>query len=175
MRFSQPILLLIFLTACSGKENLDNRNHYFDIKGYFTKEAERLQQDGPVIEKTVSQNNGAEVKDVKLTNWSAELELFAESDINKPAWKDSYDIVRNGPETRYVAKDTSLRTKSIAIVRSPKGDIRKIVILNKTKNALYSSEDELVYIPDSIYQIKKHQSVSIIGRNSYAVSARFKN
>ena len=174
MRFFQLFFLTVFLAGCSSRENSDTSKHFFDFKEYFEKEAIRLQKENPVIEKTVSQNTQPEKKELKLSNWEAELELFTESDINKPAWQDSYRIVKSGLETQYVALDNDLKTKKILIRFSKEGPVEQVSILNSIKNALYSSSEQLDYFPDSLYRIKKHLDVRIIGTNSYSVTARFK-
>ena len=168
-------LTIFFLAACSGKESIDQPKHFFDLRGYFDKEAKRLQLENPIIQKTVSQNTDSEEKQLRLNDWKTELELFAESDINKPAWKDSYRIIQKGLVTQYLAKDPDLKTRKILIRMSDKTTISQISIVNKSDNALYSSIEQLDYFPDSLYSIQKKQNVRVIGENFYAVSARLKN
>ncbi|MEJ6979345.1 hypothetical protein WG906_02715 [Pedobacter sp. P351] len=176
MKIYIAVFLGVFLAGCSTKE--DSRNmpgKYFDIRGYFEKEAKRLQKQNPVIEKIVSQNIDFEKKHVRVADWKTELELFAESDINKPAWKSSYLVKTNGPDREYLSSDNNLRTKKITIRFSENGAVKKILIFNKTSNALYTSTEELTYFPDSLYIIKKRQNVLVIGKNEYSISSIFKN
>ena len=168
-------LIMVFLTACSSRENLDQSAHFFDLRGYFDKEAQRLQTTNPLIEKTVSQKNDSEKKQLRLSNWKTELELFTESDINKPSWKDSYHIIKKGYTTQYLAKDPDLRTQKIFIKRVDNNSIKQISIVNQSSNALYTSAEQLDYFPDSLYSIRKEQNVKVIGLKSYSISARFKN
>lgn len=173
MKYYPALILLVFLASC-GKENQETSKQYFDIKGYFSKEAERLQKENPVISKTVVQNEQPEVRSLKIDNWKTELELFAASDINKPAWKNSYHVISRGNIKQYISKDKQLKTNKISIVSSG-GVIKHISISNASQNMLYSSNEQLDYYPDSLYSIKKRQTVRIIGTNSYSIFAIFKN
>ena len=176
MKIYIAVFLGVFLAGCSTKEDSKNMpEKYFDIRGYFEKEAKRLQKQNPVIEKTVSQNVEFEKKHVRVADWKTELELFAESDINKPAWKNSYLVKINGPDKEYLSSDNNLRTKKIMIRFSANGAVKQMRIFNKTSNTLYTSTEELTYFPDSLYIIKKRQNVLVIGKNEYSISSIFKN
>jgi len=162
MKHSFAFLLLVFLAACGTREDSKNvPGRYFDVRGYFKKEATRLQKQNPTIEKTVSQNTELEKKQLRITNWETELELFSESDINKPAWKNSYLIKKSGSEVEYISTDNQLRTRKISIHYSEKGTVDRITILNKASNLLYTSTEKLSYYPDSLYTINKKQNVQI--------------
>lgn len=173
MKYYPALILFVFLASC-GNENKETSKQYFDIKGYFSKEVKRLQEENSVINKTVVQNRQLEVRRVTLDNWETELELFSASDINKPAWKNSYQVIYRGNIKEYVSKDNQLKTRKISI-ESYRGAIKHISISNASQNMLYSSEEQLDYYPDSLYSIKKRQTVRIIGTNSYSIFARFKN
>lgn len=170
------LLLCFFFIACSDKEKQSiTDKKYFDLEGYFKGEASRLQKQHPNIEKTVSHNCKAENKALAIADWQTELELFAASDINKPAWRDSYQIKEGLNSIEYVSTDADLRTQRILITKNDAGLVSSIVANNKTDNALYSSTEELTYIPDSLYLIRKEQHVILIGANSFSISARFGN
>lgn len=174
MNGAKYLIFCFFLTGCAGKEKQTvTEKRYFDLKSYFDGEAARLRKENTAIEKTVSQNNKAETKTLQITDWGTELELFSSSDINKPAWRDSYKITRSKNSVKYISADEELRTSKIFIKTDSAGTISHISIINKTDNALYSSIEELIYIPDSLYSIKKEQHVLIIGDNSFSISGKF--
>lgn len=175
MRFHKALFVLVFFAACGIKENSPKATKtYFDIQGYFEKEASRLQQKNPLVEKSVSQNNQSEKKDIKIVDWKNELELFRESDINKPAWKDSYQHIKKGFITELISTDKKLKTQKITILRDKSEKITGISILNRVSNSLYTTSEELNYFPDSLYSIIKDQDVRFIGKNRYIISAKFK-
>ncbi len=176
MKIYSLAFLIAFLAACKPpQKQAPVKKAYFDLAQYFNNEATRLTKLSPVISKTVSQNQQAESKHLTISNWAAEMELFASSDINKPAWKDSYQTKHQGHTLDYIANDKDLKTQSIRIIKSPSDKIIEISIRNKTSNTLYSSTENLRYIPDSLYNIDKKQDVLVIGTNSYSITGKFKN
>ena len=171
MKYAPLLFLLISLTtisACSPPAEKEAKA-YEDISGFFEAEAVRLSKSESPVRKTVARNDAVETRVVKAINWNTELSLFAESDINKPAWRDSYKVTASDTNIIYLAKDTTLKTRQIHISKAPGGKIRKISIHNRTNNMLYSSTETLLYIPDSLYQIQKQQHVVLIGNNSYLI------
>lgn len=175
MKFYNYFIYIIaaFLISCSNNQKAFDDKVYFNIKSFFESEAKRLQVQKKAIRKTVEQNHQSETKQVTITDWQNELNLFIESDINKPSWKDSYTVNQNGSTLTYLAKEEKLKTRKIVIQKSADGKVRSILIRNKVKNYLYSSEEELTYHTDSSYQITKKQSVIFIGDNTFKVEGFF--
>ena len=167
------VLAFLILSACSQPKEEKALKTFADLKGFFEAEARRLAKSDPEVKKTVARNDSSETREVKNINWKTELSLFAESDINKPAWKDSYKVISLPGQTTYQAIDSSLRTREISISKDPEGKIKKITILNHVENMLYSSSEQLTYIPDSLYQISKRQHVAVMGDNRYYISGKF--
>ena len=146
---------------------------YFDIKGYFEKNAARLKKQHPAITKTVVHNGTSETKKVEISNWGEELALFIESDINKPAWSGSYAKQDSAGAIIYVANDAELKTRRITIDKAKDGHIKQIAIYNQISNALYNTRETLKYFADSAYTIEKYQKVKLLGANSYKVTGKF--
>lgn len=164
------ILLLIFSSSCSSPDNLKTKTLFFDIKGYFEAEVNRLTIKKLTVNKSVSQNGRSEVKNNLAVDWGNELALFIASDINKPAWQDSYKINGDSLHFSYLAIDTNLHTRSVEIKKDRQGRAIFFKIKNKTHSKLYESSEELTYFPDSAYTINKNQSVRFLGRNTYLIS-----
>jgi hypothetical protein len=171
-------VMLLSLAACKqDKPGNKNELAFFDLKGYFQADSARLTKLNPLITKTVWHNKDKQTKQVHIPNWGNELRLFAESDINKPAWKASYKIVNSDGILSYTAKDPALKTQDIIIKK--KGDkVMWILIINHTKSTvlgkvLYETTEKLSYIPDSTYQIQKRQFVRTLGFNTYSIKGRF--
>lgn len=175
MRFK--ILLLCFtlgLTCCNKPQNKTIKK-FKDIKGYFLKEASRLQKSNHPILKTANQNGTSITKIILIGNWANELASFIESDINKSSWKNSYRLTISKGIIEYIALDDNLKTQKITIYESPNHAIKSVDIINRTKNALYNSEELLKYIPDSVYQITKNQHVLLMNNQQYKIEGRFKH
>lgn len=164
------ILLLIFNSSCSNREEMKTKTAFFDIKGFFESEVKRLTNKKSTVNKSVRQNDQSEIKKNLSVDWEDELALFIASDINKPAWKDSYKISGDSVHFNYLAIDTNLRTRSIEIKKDKHGRAVFFKIKNMTRSKLYESLEELTYVPDSIYTINKDQSVRFLGKNTYQIS-----
>ncbi len=172
MRYLAIVLSVCFLWGCDAPKK-NTSNSYADVKGFFSSEAKRLQKLNPEVKKIVSRNDSLESKIIKNIDWQAELGLFSESDINKPAWKTSYTESNQARTTVYTALDDDLRTRKIILLKSPGGKIVKVQIFNFTENILYKSSERLLYIPDSVYEITKQQKVWLIGQNRYLIKGLF--
>jgi hypothetical protein len=121
-----------------------------------------------ITHKMVYHNGIKETKDVHINNWGVELSLFSQSDINKPAWRNSYIIEKGDNIEIYRANDPDLKTREI-IIKKEGGKVKWILISNSTKNQLYQTKEKLSYFPDSIYIIQKYQKVRLLGANTYYI------
>ncbi len=168
------IVVLFLFSSCSSSpvEQTQKQMYFFDIAGYFEQQASLLNT--KTVVKTVSKNKNAETKTLVINNWEQELQLFTECDINKPAWKNSYKRDSTSNVLSYTATDLDLKVRSIKI--NFEGETpTKVEIHTQSKNLLYHTTEDLLFIPDSIYQITKHQKVILLGLNDYEISGRFKN
>jgi hypothetical protein len=170
--------LLLIIQSCKNDSRAGNdTGRYFDLKKYFASEAARLKKSHPLVTKTASHNSEKETKKVNVQDWSGELGLFSESDINKPAWKASYAVSDADGITTYNAIDPNLKTRYI-IVKKQHGKIKLILIFNHAKTTLfgkvlYETTERLSYVPDSLYQIEKRQYVRTLGLNNYYIKGLF--
>jgi hypothetical protein len=146
---------------------------YFNVKAFFAAETARLQKNNEPVFKTISYNGGTESKTVKIKNWKQELDFFQSSDINKPAWKNSYAVANYADEIIYRAKDPDLKMREM-IVKSENHVVKYIFIFNSAKNILYQTTEKLSYFPDSAYIIEKAQRVALLGASVYKVKGVFK-
>jgi hypothetical protein len=172
--FLGGILLLSGLPSCRPDIKQSGAVlKYFDISGYFKADTARLRKLDPAVNKTVNHNNTTENKTVHITNWGQELNLFIQSDINRPAWKNSYNIQATDSLVIYQAKYPDLRTTRI-VIKKNKDKLKWILIFNHTKNLLYETREKLSYFPDSVYLIEKWQQVKLMGRNNYRIEGVLK-
>ncbi|WPU95942.1 hypothetical protein SNE25_10475 [Mucilaginibacter sabulilitoris] len=169
------ILLLSGLPSCRPDiKQSGTVLKYFDINGYFKADTARLRKSDPAVNKTVTHNGITENKTVHITNWGHELNLFIQSDINRPAWKNSYRVQVIDSLIIYQAKHSELRTTRV-VIRKDKDKVKWILIFNHTKNLLYETREKLSYFPDSVYLIEKWQQVRLMGRNNYRIEGTLKS
>lgn len=165
--------LISGLQSCKPDIKESNANmKYFDIKGFFRSDSARLTKLNKPIFKSVKHNGVVESKKVTIKNWGTELSLFSESDINKPAWRNSYRITTDSNIIIYQALVPGLKTREI-LIKKTGGKVKYIMIINSTKNILYSTLEKLSYFPDSLYLIQKSQTVRVLGKNNYDIAGYF--
>ncbi|WP_342648640.1 hypothetical protein [Mucilaginibacter sp. CSA2-8R] len=147
---------------------------YFDLKQFINADSARLNKLAPLVLKAVQHNSEkSQTLRVTIKNWGEELALFSASDINKPAWRDSYQILQQGDSVIYTALYPELVTRRMVISKNGEA-VKKIVVDNFTKNLLYQTKEHLVYYPDSLYLIDKEQKVKLIGVNRYRIAGKIK-
>jgi hypothetical protein len=167
------ICLMSGLQACKPDiKETGAKLKYFDLKGYFERDSARLTKLNKPVLKTAIHNGIPETKKVFITNWGTELSLFKASDINRPAWKNSYKVEAGSNIMIYQAKYPELKTREI-MIKLVDGKVKWIVIFNYTKNILYNNVEKLSYFPDSLYWIEKKQTVKLLGTNKYQVKGLF--
>jgi hypothetical protein len=162
-------LFITLLPSCKPDNAREGTTpKYFDLKAYFKADTARLNKRNPLITKTVTHNGVTETKKMHISNWGLELNLFSQSDINKPAWRDSYNVDSSAASIIYRAKTLDLKTQLIVINKNV-GKVKWILIVNRTINHLYQTTEQLSYFPDSLYIITKYQEVRLLGANKYRI------
>jgi hypothetical protein len=164
------LLCISGLAACRPDVHVNaSSKRYFDLKAFINADSVKLVKANASVIKTVTHNNSSpQTKRIIIKNWGQELGLLAASDINKPAWRDSYRITKKGDSVIYTALLSQLFTRRISI-QSTNGKVLKIEISNATKNLLYKTTEHLTYYPDSLYLIDKQQQVKLMGSNRYLI------
>ena len=166
------IIIVLLFSGCSSatEEQANKQQYFFDIAGYFERQASTLK--GKKIIKTVSKNETSETKTLTIENWEQELQLFTDADINKAAWKNSYKKDSTANKLTYTTSDPELRVKNISI-EFKNSKPAKLVINTESENLLYHTKEMLLFIPDSVYQITKHQKVFLLGLSNYSITGKF--
>lgn len=176
--------LLLLTCACSSETNSVNTtttsssatdhigNPYFSLESYFSGEIDRLTSLDNPVKKTVSINGETESQTLRISNWRHELDPFLGADINKAAWKTSYSIDSIENVLVYRALEPDLKTRKITIEKDSGGQVRRIEMENELVNWIYQSKEQLKYVPDSLYEIKKQQTIRIVGTNEYHILVR---
>ena len=171
--FAGGLLLLGSWYACKPEiKETGATLKYFDMKDFFRADSARLAAANKPVVKTVTHNGVTETKKLLIQNWGQEFGLFVSSDINKPAWKDSYTIQQNADSIVYQAKFPELKTRRL-VIKKQDGKVLSVSILNNVSNLLYNTTEKLMYVPNKYYQIEKDQKVKVMGANNYVVKGVF--
>jgi hypothetical protein len=164
--------IFISLVSSCKPDVRDTNLKYFDLDGYFKNEATRLTKANMLINKSVTHNGTTETKKLHISNWDTELSLFKASDINRPAWKKSYSILKDSDIIIYKALEPELTTREI-LIKLADGKVKYMMIINDTHNMIYTTREKLSYFPDSLYLIQKSQKVRFLGVNNYDIRGSF--
>lgn len=162
------LFLLLIALGCqpiTESNTIQQRTTFFDLKAYFTEEANRLQAAQIKIRKKVNLNGQVEEQEMNEINYQEEFLPFINSDINKAAWLDKYRVdssLVDGKLQRllYKATDKKLRTREISI-QFEKSKVAGVHILNSGDNAIAETQQELIYLANQGYQIKSQQDMTL--------------
>ncbi len=175
------LLLSILLSAClqqDKRQEFFQEKKFFDLNNYFEKEAERLQQSNIPWLKIAQLNEKKETLNVSNINWKKELEIFSRCDLNKPAWKEKYQIDstfknNNLSKISYLSTDDRLLIKKINITFSTLNKPDSIQIRKETHNFLMSMEQDLHYDPNTGYKIEQREKMLGFKPSYSSIELRF--
>jgi hypothetical protein len=172
---------LLFFVSCQqapkGDASIGIAKPYFDLKAYFNSEVTRLHGKGKA-KKMVSVANEQEEKLIDSIDFLRELTVFADADINRPAWSDSYLVDSSFNEQKelvrlsYKAIDNKLKTQGIE-VDFERNSVSRILIENKVVNSITASSQTLLYQPTVGYTIESRQKVAFSDEQVFKVEVRF--
>lgn len=167
-------------TACNSllpNENKTIDKPYFDLIAYCQQQSQQIE--GKAINKTVILNGEKENQKTIVRNGLQELSALNASDINKPAFRDSYlsDTTHIGNDTMritYTAQKAKLRTQLLTIeILMPQNTVISIAVQNKVQNPLYTLSEQLYYSPLKKYTIKSQQQVLWLHNNNFEIETSF--
>ena len=179
-------ILIIFIVACNSDQT--NQNHdqqdqvfFFDLTSYFNKEINRLKDKRGFIKSTTI-NGQVEEQQVDTLNFNQEFKIFLESDINKPAWADKYqvdsissDITYQISQINYTALEDKLKIKSIQVKFDDYEEVALIEIIKQSNSPIAKTEQTLTSEPNNGFSIRSYQNVAVLNPNEMQVQVQFPN
>lgn len=180
VRFLIVFFLCATIIACqptAQNKEASQQWVFFDIKGYFEKEIQRLNRIKPTVQKKVTLNGKSEEKQLSGLDFKNELNLFIQSDINRPDWIDKYRTDSIFQENqlqsiRYTALDEKLRTRQLTI-DFKNGKVSKVYAQNGGKTMVAGSQQQLTYAPSEGYFIQSLQHTAISKDRNLRVDVLF--
>ena len=182
MKYSVLCLLIGASLACSNPASRPEKPVYFDVAGYVGQQVKALSAQHPSVSKRTQMNGEVEQQTTQQINWSRELELFAQADINKPALRSSYTIDRPDSLTYlYTLKPgekeltvRSLQVRLDAATRKP----HRIDAVLASENPIYESERQIELESGARaggtwgvthYRLRGYQQLRMTDRNTFDV------
>jgi len=174
MRILSLLTILLFTGACNSAapDKQTSSTSYFDLKTYISKESQRLSAANPEITKTVIVNGSQEQKRLHIADWPKELSSFTDADLNKSAWQGLFNVKKTPQSVYYTSDNDKVPVKSLKVDYKD-GLVTGVQVLIRNENSLYTSTDTLSYVPDSLYQIKKTQHITLMKEKRYSITGRF--
>lgn len=148
VKYVAAFAALLSASACEQSTQQKAVPVYYDVAGYVDKQIATLSKVKPTVIKRAQMAGNTQHLTVQTLNWSRELELFKQADINKPALRQSYAIVRPDSLTYlYTLKPTekNLTVRRLMVqLDSATQQPRRIEATLATQNPLYNSERRIV-------------------------------
>ena len=172
------VVLLAGMAGCqSGGQKGADVTPFFDLEAFFQGEIGRM-EGVHEVEKKITFNGKTEEQQVK--NWDAtvEMEGFKELHINRPTWKDQYQIDSLKGEggilegIRYAARDSSLRIRQVEIDWKA-GAVEEVRVEKYMKNLIVFFHQTLKYRPEEGYSLWRAQKVPLMKRSELGVEVRY--
>jgi maltodextrin utilization protein YvdJ len=158
------VFLLFFLAieACSPTSaSKENEKRYFDLASFVQKQIDLLSHQSLWVEKKIYLDGRRQEISTDSINWTKELALFREADLNSPSLVSSYDIKedKQARTLSYLAKEDRLKVREIQLVLGGDGSIENINI----------EEVKIVYAENNpLYEISRKMSMKIKNGQLYA-------
>ena len=178
------MLLLGLLAGCASELEESRQGqldpNFFDASEFFETEAGRLS--GLTIEKTVTVNGNVESKTLSNVDWTEEFAPFAQSNIDRPALWDVYQVdtlsaARGLWSLVYSALDSSLFTKVVAVtyadIADPLDSVYSVSITNSFDRYVADTRQILRWRPGN-YQVQSTQEGRFIDRRDLEIIGNWK-
>ena len=177
--FALIFALAVVMGACqpTSSETIGEVAYpFFDLKGFFESEINRLNQKNGFAKQTAV-NEVQETKQLDSLDFEKELNIFLDSDINRIAWFDKYSIdstVNAGQlvALQYKAKEDRLVIKNIQIDFENQA-VTRIRIDREADTALADTDINLTYEPQKGYSISNKQALTMGEDKTFLVQVDF--
>jgi hypothetical protein len=133
-------LFLLSIMSCNSSANENQEKVFFDLAQFIDMEIAHLESENVSVFKTVYINEEKETITIDNLDWKKELEIIRQSDLNKAAYKLSYETDSSKTRIVYSLKDSEdLPVVVLSILKNDAGEITRIRSDHKSNNYLYSS------------------------------------
>ena len=173
--------LFFSLVSCQKEETRDGApKAYYDLKGFIENQIVYLNEKKPEVSKTAILGGKREASKTHEVDWKKELELFVQADINKPSYRQSYEVIQNGPlQYEYRIKPGNdlpvayLKIDTDSVLKQP----LRVEVLIRASNKVYNSEKKLVLnaakrnnLPEiNSYDVSGYQKLIFVEKKVFSI------
>lgn len=182
--FGLLVLSGLVMNCDNSAQQAKQPDVYYDVASFVKGQIELLNKVKPTVSKVLDIKGEQQTQNTAAVNWSRELELFTQADINKPAFRSSYLVSRPDSLTyRYTLKPGEKLTVQSLSVQLDSGthQPRKIEAVLTTTNPLYHSERRILLESGPglgkrwqvrHYRMNGFQQLTFFGKNDFSVEGR---
>lgn len=170
------LILVALLSSCTiSIEPSKNTAKYFDIAQLIKDEIEQLENENFTLLKVMETEEEIDTLVIQNPEWQKELQIFAATNINRPALIGSYNIDTLENIINYTATSNKVKIESVKIkYKNLKTEaIEKVEIIKRNDNFINSSNQKLQYWPNEKYTIEAEQKLQFSQINSFKLTGFF--
>lgn len=173
------ILFTLFFASCEVENSNVQHQSFFDINDFLKKELTQLSK-MKTIKKKVEINGKIDEQVVEKFDLEKDLTIFRNSNINKIAWLDKYDVdsTTNNfgqlTELKYQATDPKLKTQKF-IISYVDEKVNSIFIKNTSANQVSELQQNLHFNSMKGYSVESIQKVTLSEEQKLKVDVEFLN
>jgi hypothetical protein len=169
--------LLVALCSCRQEKVQDLQTAYFNNPSFFEAEIKRLNQMKMGAIKQLKAGDSQGQARVSSIDWSKELEIFRQIDLNKAVYSGKFKVNNFNNELLSITSLDRIQD-NINIVNYTKAidPSSKIIWLEATKmdvSIFTETTTHWRYVPDSGYTIRGEEKIKGLIANTFEVSAVF--
>ena len=178
MKYFFGVMAVLVMVSCESTTDQIGGKTYYDLRGFVENQTKILKDTKPLVYKKLLVNNKSEVIRLKISDWEKELELFKQLDLNKPAFKTSYEM-KESKFTDSTAIEYTLKSsekapvKVLKIVLGKNKELKTLWAKVQQANNLYHSDKTLFIIVDKSlikrYVITGYQQLKYFEKKPFSV------
>ena len=174
------IALVFSFVSCSDLAEVyyENDRYYFDLPTFLNERIANLQKNNQWVRKHVTKDGHEHIIERGDIEWNEELDLFLDSDINRPAWRGEFKVDTIKLEREYVVtyktENKQIPVKNVVVtIDKDTRQCLKLTVDRRTKNFLYQSDQSLYYTTGEGYIMKGKLSINYLFDSEYSIQSEF--
>ncbi|MBV6652403.1 MAG: hypothetical protein KI786_01520 [Mameliella sp.] len=180
--FATCLLCFVLLfTSCQDAaepSSSQSAGPFFNLTDYIEGQIFELNKEQPKVQKVISIDGQQEAKVLDSLDYRTELKTFLNSDINRKAWVDKYDVDSifensNLKQITYKANTEDLKTQLIHI-RYEEDQVSEVYIENRTFSLVADVSQDLHYEAGIGYRLVTTQKTVLSDEQEIEVRVAWK-
>lgn len=161
--------------SCTSNDNRQTVTvgaSFFDLEEQIDSDISKLKELGYGLTKTVKFEENYDELFLEQPDWHAEFETIKQLNINKAQLADKYEVdtIQNGNGTTlvYQSKSPTMAVRRM-VVKYEEEKVSEIQVTFGRRNILFSSKNEIIYLPLKSFSIRGNQKALFLSSHDYQV------